>query len=44
VKASAKQVFLVHGEATPASILSEKLMEAGMDKPAYPTWKESVEV
>jgi metallo-beta-lactamase family protein len=44
VKGSAKQVFLVHGEGTPAAILSEKLVEAGMDKPAYPTWKESVEI
>ena len=44
VKGRAKQVFLVHGEATPAAALSEKLVEAGMDKPAYPQWRESVEV
>ena len=39
VKGRVKQVFLVHGEATPAEALSEKLMEAGMDKPAYPQWR-----
>jgi metallo-beta-lactamase family protein len=44
VKGRVKQVFLVHGEQAPAAILSEKLVEAGMDKPAYPAWKESVEI
>ncbi len=44
VKGRAKQVFLVHGEQTPAAILSEKLVEAGMDKPAFPQWGESVEI
>lgn len=44
VKGGVKQVFLVHGEPTPAAVLSEKLMEAGMDKPAYPGWRESVEI
>jgi metallo-beta-lactamase family protein len=44
VKGRVKQVFLVHGEPTPAEALSEKLMEAGMDKPAYPQWRDSVEI
>ena len=44
VKGKARQVFLVHGEAVAAAALSEKLVEAGMDKPAYPTWKESAEI
>ncbi len=43
VKKSAKRVFLVHGEATPAEMLSEKLVEAGMEKPYYPQRGESVE-
>jgi metallo-beta-lactamase family protein len=44
VKGRAKQVFLVHGEPKPAEALTEKLVEAGMDKPAYPQWCESVEL
>jgi hypothetical protein len=44
VKDSVKQLYLVHGEAGPAEALSEKLVEAGMDKPIYPTWQESVEI
>jgi metallo-beta-lactamase family protein len=44
VKGRVKQVYLVHGEPTPAGALSEKLVEAGMDKPAYPGWQESVEI
>lgn len=36
VKETVKQIFLVHGESTPAEALSEKLVELGMDKPAYP--------
>ena len=44
VKGRVKQVFLVHGEAQPAEALSEKLMEAGMDKPAFPQLRESVEL
>ena len=43
LKGRVKQVFLVHGEAMAAEALSEKLVEAGMDKPAYPVWRESVE-
>jgi metallo-beta-lactamase family protein len=42
VKGKARQVFLVHGEPIAAEALSEKLVEAGMSKPAYPAWKESV--
>jgi metallo-beta-lactamase family protein len=44
VKGRTKQVFLVHGEPTPAEALSEKLVEAGMDKPFYPQWCDSVEL
>jgi metallo-beta-lactamase family protein len=44
VKGRAKKLFLVHGEPTPAETLSEKLMEAGMDRPAYPQWRESVDI
>lgn len=44
VKGSAKQVFLVHGEPIPAGMLSEKLVEAGMERPLYPKQGESVEV
>jgi hypothetical protein len=44
VKGKAKQVFLVHGEGTPAAILSDKLVEAGMDRPAFPQLRESVEI
>jgi metallo-beta-lactamase family protein len=44
LKGRVKQVFLVHGEETPAAALSERLVEAGMDKPAYPVWQESVEI
>jgi metallo-beta-lactamase family protein len=44
VKGRVKKVFLVHGEAGPAAALSEKLVGAGMDRPAYPLWKESAEI
>ncbi len=44
VKGRAKQVFLVHGEAIAAKAFSEKLVEAGMDRPIYPTWREGVEL
>jgi metallo-beta-lactamase family protein len=44
VKGKVRKVFLVHGDAGPAAALSEKLVEAGMDRPAYPQWKESAEV
>jgi metallo-beta-lactamase family protein len=44
VKGSVKKVFLVHGEEKPAETLSEKLVQAGMDKPLYPAMGQSVEV
>ncbi|OGX22121.1 MAG: hypothetical protein A3K54_02910 [Omnitrophica WOR_2 bacterium RBG_13_44_8] len=44
VKGRVKQVFLVHGETKPAEALSERLMKAGMDKPAYPQLLESIEI
>jgi metallo-beta-lactamase family protein len=44
VKGRAKQVFLIHGESTPAEALSEMLVEAGMDKPFYPERGEVAEV
>jgi metallo-beta-lactamase family protein len=44
LKGRVKRVFLVHGEPTPAQALSEKLTQAGMDQPAYPQWRESVEL
>jgi metallo-beta-lactamase family protein len=44
VKGKVKQVFLVHGEPAPAEALSQRLVQAGMDKPAYPQWRESVEL
>jgi metallo-beta-lactamase family protein len=44
VKGKAKQIFLIHGEQIPAGALSEKLIEAGMDKPLYPERGVSVEV
>jgi len=44
VKDSARQVFFVHGEQTPAELLAQKLAEAGMEKPYYPSLGESVVV
>ncbi|OGO66737.1 MAG: MBL fold metallo-hydrolase [Chloroflexi bacterium RBG_19FT_COMBO_47_9] len=44
LKGRAKQVFLVHGESKPAETLSEKLVIAGMEKPFYPQYRESVDV
>jgi metallo-beta-lactamase family protein len=44
VKDTAKQVFLVHGEPTPAGALTEKLAEAGMGQIAYPEQGFSVEI
>lgn len=40
----AQRVFLVHGESKPAGVLSEKLVQAGMDAPAYPEYGMSVEL
>jgi metallo-beta-lactamase family protein len=44
VKDSARQVFLIHGEAAPAEALTAKLVEAGMEKPFYPEQGMSVEL
>jgi hypothetical protein len=44
VKDSVKQVFLVHGEQTPASALMQKLAEAGMKRVTYPEQGYSVEI
>ncbi len=44
VKGSARQVFLVHGEPTPAQMLSEKLVEAGMSRPVYPMRGDHFEI
>jgi len=44
VKGSARQLFLVHGEPKPADMLSEKLVEAGMEKPFYPARGNTVEL
>ena len=44
VKGRARQVFLSHGEPIPAEALSEKLVEAGMEKPFYPERGVSVEI
>jgi metallo-beta-lactamase family protein len=44
VKGKVKQIFLVHGEAPAAIALTERLVASGMDKPAYPEWRESVEI
>jgi metallo-beta-lactamase family protein len=44
VKGQARQMFLVHGEQIPAGVLTEKLIEAGMDKPSYPQLGTRVEL
>ncbi len=44
VKERVKQIFLVHGEFGPAEALSEKLVQSGMNRPAYPQRQESVEL
>ena len=44
VKSQAKQVFLVHGEPTSASVLRELLLEQGMDQVIYPEMHAVVEV
>ncbi len=44
-QASVNGIFLVHGEQTPAQLLTAKLREKGMLKPvAYPDLHESVEI
>jgi metallo-beta-lactamase family protein len=44
VKGRAKQVFLIHGEPDPAQAFSQKLAEAGMEKPIYPSRGTSLEI
>jgi metallo-beta-lactamase family protein len=44
VKGQVKQIFLVHGEATPAQALTEKLVEAGIPRVSYPELHSSVEL
>jgi metallo-beta-lactamase family protein len=44
VKSSVRQIFLVHGEATPAQTLTEKLAEREMRQVLYPAMHTSVEV
>jgi metallo-beta-lactamase family protein len=44
VKGRVKQVFLIHGEPDPAQALTQKLVEAGMEKPAYPSRGSSLEI
>ncbi len=44
VKSSVKQIFLVHGEATPAQALTEMLAERGMNEVHYPELHRVVEV
>jgi len=44
VKGRAKQIFLIHGESTPAEALSKKLVQAGMELPFYPERGVSVEI
>ena len=44
VKGHARQMFLIYGEQTPAGVLTEKLIEAGMDKPFYPQLGTRVEL
>ena len=44
VKDTAKKVFLVHGEAVPAAMLTQKLGEGGMRDVYYPELHSSVEI
>ena len=44
VKGQVKRVFLVHGEATPAMALREKLEQGGLQKIDYPELYASVEL
>lgn len=43
-KETLKGYFLVHGEATAAGVLGEKLEEGGLGKVAYPEMHSSVEI
>ena len=44
VRGRVKQVYLVHGEEKPATVLMEKLSEAGMDNVHFPEMGEEVEI
>jgi metallo-beta-lactamase family protein len=44
VKGRVRQIFLVHGEETPAAVLQEKLKEQGLSQVYYPSLHESVEI
>ena len=44
VKETVKDIFLVHGEDKPAQMLSEVMVEAGLERPHYPTLHSTVEV
>ena len=43
-QATVQEIFLVHGEPTPAQMLTAKLDEKGMRKIKYPDLHESVEI
>lgn len=44
VKDQVKQIFLVHGEETPAAALQEKLKENQLDQTHYPELHEGVDI
>jgi metallo-beta-lactamase family protein len=43
-QATVQEIYLVHGEPTPAQMLTEKLAEKGIRQVAYPDLHESVEI
>ena len=44
VKETVQEIYLVHGEEKPAQMLSEKMVEAGLERPYYPDLHSTVEV
>jgi metallo-beta-lactamase family protein len=44
VKDTVKDIYLVHGEEKPAQMLSEVMVEAGMQRPHYPALHSKVEI
>jgi metallo-beta-lactamase family protein len=44
LKGRVKEIFLVHGEAGPAEILTERLGQDGLSRVHYPAWGDSAEV
>lgn len=44
VKDTVSTIFLVHGEEMPARMLSEVMVEAGLERPHYPALHSTVEV